>query len=170
MAIDRYSNNDIVLDYEHYMVHDANMYQCSLFSTVTAASVLDFYCCTGTKEAHIKFDYSSDGKSKVQLYEGVTCNANTIGTIHPVYNMYRESTDSCTAYLGYGTAFSTNTEVLLSTILVPGSTAPPTRIGSNARTNTEWVLKPSTRYMVRVTNQDVGTITCAINCNFYEHD
>ena len=172
MSIDKYTNNQIYLDYLHYQIQNGQMYNSHRYFQVTQASSQDFFLNTGAKDVHSVFEVSVSGKAVVYLYEGVTINGNTVAAVNPTYNMERASGNTCLSYCGYGTGFSTNTEVTLETILLPGGGGPASsaKIGAVARSETEWVLKPSTRYMIRITNQDTNTITASMEVEFYELD
>lgn len=172
MGRDKYTNNEIALDYLHYLVHNGQMYHAHRYFEVTQASSQDFFLCTGAKDTHAIFEVAVSGKAIVYLYEGVTVNGNTVASINPTYNMERASVNTCLSYCGYGTGYSTKTEVVLETILLPGGGGPASaaKVGAEARSETEWIMKPSTRYMLRVTNADTNTITSHVAVEFYELD
>jgi len=162
------TNIDIIMDYNHYKIHDSQMYNISFSDTIAAAATKEFYMYTGTGEPHIKFDVTTDGQAKIEMYEGITVSAN--GTSVTVHNMHRDSTDSCAAVVFAAPTWSTNSEILLAVDLIPGSGKNASQIGSTARVDTEWIFKSDEKYLLRITNQAGSTITAYVNCEFYEFD
>lgn len=163
---DRSTNNEIILDFEHYKVHDEEMFSVSYPVTVTAASTNEFMINTGTGEPHIKFSMASDGETKTILLEGITTSAN--GTSVTVRNMYRDSANSCASVFFHTPTWSTNSEITLITELVPGGGNPAQQFGASARSHTEWILKSGTKYLVQILNISASTITAVLNMQFYE--
>lgn len=170
MSRDNTTGKDVVLSFEHYMVHDGGMYMASYYSTVTAASSDQFWIFTGAKDTHVQIGVDASGQALVQMYEGATgTGAFGAGMTVTCFNMYRNSANSCLAVCWHSNPHSiAATTRLLYTDLILGGNKVNTMIGASARRETELVLKPSTRYLVQVTNEAAATITTAVNIQFYE--
>lgn len=158
----------IMIDTVHHEVHEGEMFSCEHSASVLNSASLDFHFKTGTKHSHTAPVINAGGSIQIYLYEAPTLNTN--GTSIPVRNMKRSSSNVAGA-----TAFHTpsvggvGSTALINGRLLPGGTSPTTRIGGSAR-NTEWILKPSTSYLLRCTNVSGGTIVINPVIEFYEED
>lgn len=169
MAVDPQTGSDIVIQFEHYKVHDSEMYSTGYYFTVTAASTKEFLMvASASADPHVVFGVAVSGQSLVKLYEGVT--TSVLGSSVTVFNMHRDSSNSCGSTFFHTPTWSTNTETLLTTELLPGGDKNQTRVGSSARQTTEWILEESTKYLIQITNQAGSTIGASVGIQFYELD
>jgi hypothetical protein len=158
--------DNVSIDYNHYKVHDGQMYSANYSFGITTASNLDIMIVTATDEPHIVLEVEGTGQALIKFYEGITSSAN--GTTIPVYNFDRNSSNTTTVAFFQGSTWSTNSEVTLKTIIMPGGSTPQTRIGGQSRTGIEWELKASTKYLVRLANQAGTTNTVSFNAEYYQ--
>lgn len=95
--------------------------------------------------------YEADGSPvDVYLYEGITTVSD--GTAEPIMNMSRNGASAACALTHTPTTPSGGTEItyhLLPDVAKAGGTGE----GNGAH----WILKPSTKYLFRVTNNDTGS-------------
>lgn len=176
---DRYTNNDISLHYEHYLIHDAQIYNASCYLTVTAASSQDVMIICGSCSCHSVFEVAVSGQALVTLYEGVTINsgAGNTGTAVNIFNMNRESSDSCGSLVFKSQATAINWSAGAAAVYhvlyqdqLPGGEKAVSMVGSQLSRNSEWILKGEQKYLVRVTNQAASTITATVNLRWYEQE
>jgi hypothetical protein len=156
----------VIMDYNHYQVHDGQLYSTSHYNTIASGANLDIMIVTSTKEQHAVLQVATSGQSLFTLYEGITTSAN--GTTIPAYNMDRESTNTCTSAFFYNTTWSTASEKIIFQQLLPGGATQQTRVGAQAHAGSEWILNTNTKYLCRFANQAGATNTVTWNNEFYE--
>lgn len=160
----------LYIDTVHHEAHEGEMYHGDqVWSSVSnGASVEMAMAITTTKDAHMTFDVVAGGQVLVQVWESPTY-AN-LGTAVHGWNMNRTytNTSASTMYVA-PTITSTGTITLVQRIL-PGGTSNQTRVGGGIRQGTEWIFKPGTVYMLRVTNQSGSAIPVNVSAEWYEED
>lgn len=159
----------VLLPHNHYNVHKGWFYQAEyLVASLANNGNLDLLINTGSKSVHFSHMIMAGGQCNVYLYEEPTAS---LGTIVPVYDMRRDSLLTAETTVRHTpTVTATGTTALIPGRLMPGGTSTPSRIGGEARADTEWMLKPNTAYLLRVTNTSGGTIAASAAVSFYEHD
>ena len=158
----------IGIDIVHYKVHDARLYSASFYNTIASGETQEIMIKTGANEDHIVTQIATSGQALISIQEGITSSVD--GSAVGIHNMNRESTASGTTLIFSGPTWSTNTETLIYRMLIPGGAAAQTRVGSQARSGSEWIFKPSTKYLVQIKDQSGSTNTATINFEFYEED
>ncbi len=153
---------------EHLKIHEGLLYTVS--STVTIANVggvHDFMAVVpaGTFPHFRSITISTDnGPIAVQFFEDTTVSAS--GSLITAYNNSRSSLNVTTVLI-YDSPTVTSAGVVLETIVIPGNK----QTGSfGSESSNEWILKPSTNYIIRVTNNTIGAgdSEVTINMFFYE--
>lgn len=155
-----------VMDSGLVAIHEGKGFRfCYYHSVLAAAATFDILWVAGANPPHATSALSVSGSARIQVYDRVT--TATDGTAIPIYNLNL-------AYLALPvtTAFYSPTGVVLGTRLIrdeyiPGGTT-GTRVGSASRDNTELVLAPNTKLLVRITNLASGDIAFSYTGNFYE--
>lgn len=168
MALDPNKTGNVTISFEHYKVHDSQMYTAGYYFTITAASTNNFMIKTGSGEPHTVLQVAVSGQALVKLYEGVTAGAGNTGTAVDIFNLHRDSSNSGTVLCFRDTVWSTNTETLIAVDLLPGGNHPTSRIGTSSREATEWILEENEQYSLEITNQAGATIGASVNIEFYE--
>jgi hypothetical protein len=156
------------------MVHDGFMFTVSGKQTGLAdAGVFDTLIkVPAATFPHITIYRFSFGRGDIDLlaYEGTTVSAD--GTAVTASNMNRNSTNTPDTDF-FHTPTVTSPGTLMYTLWTPPTTA---GIGGSAEGvtdiehGTEWVLKPSTNYLIRMTNSSGATIDHAFHVIWYEID
>lgn len=147
---DELSNAGIGIDLPHHEVHEGNTFQSWVYTgTVANNGTLDLVIITtGTaKVAHFTWIVNAGGDTLTLFYEGVS---GTFSSAAPKFNLNRSSANvSPIATFQYPAITWTGT--LLNTSLIPGGNggAAP---GGTARVETEWLLAPNKRYLLRAQN------------------
>ena len=167
--INKFRDSSVYINYEHNQVHSGQMYSANYYATIKAASLFNMQFVTGSLTSHAELHLAVSGQSKIRFIENITNTAAPgAGQTITVFNMKRTVTNSCTAKFWHSTAWSTNTEAVLVTELLPGGDHPTSRIGSSSRSGAEWILKPLTNYLIEIANQAGATIGASLTINFYE--
>lgn len=152
-----YDRSIITLDWVHYQVHIGMMYTTEHTASVANTNSLDLLITIGDNEFHATFAIQGGGQMTAYLYESPNASGGTPLTL---YNMNRDSSNTSTVTVAHTpTVVSTGTTAIINGRLIPGGTSAPTRLGGAARENTEWILKPGLKYLLRLTNTSGGTIT-----------
>lgn len=167
-SFDEVTGAALTIDIVHHEVHEGEMFHAAYTNgSVSNTANADFQLTTGAdKEAHSTFEVFAGGQVTVYLYEAPTTSG---GTAIAAYNMKRISTNTPTATCVHTpTVSSVGTVPLVNGRILPGGTSPTTRVGGGLRVGVEWILKPSTKYLLRATNTSGGTIAVNIVLEWYE--
>lgn len=151
----------LVMETVHHEVHEGEMFHAAYTNgSVANGANLDLQLTTGAKEAHTTWEVFAGGQVTVSLYEAPTTSGGTAVT---AYNLKRSSTNTPTGAVAHTpTVTATGTVTLVNGRILPGGNSPQTRVGGGIRSGAEWILKPATKYLMRVNNSSGSTI--AVNC------
>lgn len=157
----------LMIDVVHHEVHEGEMSHAAYTNaSVANGANVDFQLTTGLKEAHTTWEVFAGGQVTVSLYEAPTTSGGTAVT---AYNMKRESTNTpLSTVVHTPTVTATGSVALVNGRILPGGTSPQTRVGGGIRSGAEWILKPSTKYMMRVNNTSGSTIAVNVVLEWYE--
>jgi hypothetical protein len=125
---------------------------------------------TGAIAPHAVFTATTEGSSRFAFFEAPTPTAD--GTPVTIYNNNRLSTNTATPLVFHTPSFNA-TGTLLYVDLLPagfGSTAGGASGGGPIREGSEWILKPSTDYLLESINRTGSAIGMALAVSFYEAD
>ena len=111
---------------------------------------------------------TSADKVTIEFYEGATVTAATGAAVTPSNHNRNSALTSKVTLLDAPTVTADGTK--FAQVYIPGATGTGgTRTGASAGvSNSEWVLKPDTVYMIRVTNGSSGSNDIQINFQWYE--
>jgi len=155
---------------DHEYIHEGIFFQCSLKFTLSAAGTRIIVLTTpADKYIHYRNERlaTSGDKLTIELYEGPTVTAET-GTPVTCYNHNRLST--ITADMAVLVAPTVTVDgTLLSTAFIGGGTGTgSSRSGAELTDGNEWVLKRSTKYMLKITNGSSADNIVCVNPVWYE--
>jgi hypothetical protein len=161
--------DQVAIEYEHWKVHDGQVFNFSFANSLAGAAVQDILIVVGAKQPHIKIAVSAEAALKVQFYESaVVATTTSYGTTISAYNMTRDATNTPTTAFFLCAAATIAASTLLDTVIIGTTGTPTTRVGGEAAHKVEWELKTSTLYAIRMTNLASGTQTAAVSARFYE--
>ena len=159
----------VVMEQIHDYVHDGLLFSANhLFSAVANNGNADFQITVGATMCHEILSFAVDGQSQLAIYEAPT---STVGTPITPVNLNRNS-----ANVPASSVVFTPTVTVVGTLLaqheIPGGTTggSSSRSGSLAREGSEWVLKPNTKYLFRVTNLSGSAENISMTSQFYEQN
>jgi len=157
----------LVMDTVHHEVHEGEMFHAEhTNASVSNGASVDVLLVTGAKEAHSTWEVFAGGLVAVTLYEAAVATA---GTALTVYNMNRRSIKAPVATLSHTpTGITTGSVTLVNGRILPGGNSPQTRVGGGIRSGAEWILLPSTKYLMRVTNGSGAAIAINVVLEWYE--
>lgn len=171
-AFDAFHRALTTIDSEHRLIHDGMYFSFNAsFSALAASGTFDlvFEVPAGTFPHLRSWNYSlSDGPCRLDLWEGVTASED--GTVITPTNNNRNSSNTAGTVVRQDPTISANGESLLEDVYVPDPgggffTSPGT---AAADLSEEWVLRPSTKYALRLTNNAGGPLTGSVYVVFYE--
>jgi len=156
------------IDIVHAEIHEGNHFTANHFySAVANDAYADMHIVTGsTKSVHLIIVIQTEAKSYVNFYRGFTYSA--IGTAVTIYNNNEISTNTTQSHVYYAPTV-TATDVLLFQDFTPASTGPKP-IGGNLSSRNEWILKPSTDYLIRVQNKGGSGVTSDTTITFMYYE
>jgi len=159
------SDLDQNISFEHYKIHDGEMYEASVYTSITNSSTETIAVCTGDKTVHLTWGVAAGGAMKIQVREGITLTA---GTTMTTYNLKRSSSKLPEACLIWAITWSTTTETLLYSEYIAGGTTGPSRAGGISERLAEIILAKNTKYLFSFTNVSGGTVDKSTSIIFYE--
>lgn len=168
VRIDDESKAILMINTDHYEVHQGNMYSITYLqphgSELANDASVEILFVVGAKEAHLESKLSTGGDFEIRLFEGTTVSA--AGAAIPSFNRNRESAKTATATVTSApTVTGDGTE--LAARFVPGGTGGLTP-GESVRTGTEIILAPNTNYLFRVTNRAGTAQQFGLKLEWYE--
>lgn len=169
---DQFAHAVTTIDEPHRMAHDGFMYHASGKVTgMIDANVDEFLLTTQAFNfphlQRLNFDFGA-GDIDIQSYEGATASAD--GTVIGSNNTNRNSANTADLVMTSGPTLTGDGTLIHTTWAHPVGTG----IGQSAQgisdvTNgEEWILKPSTKYLIRITNNSGATISYRYEVLFYE--
>lgn len=149
-GIDPVSNAQIIVNEVHHKTHDGNAYRvCNIDTALTNGSNIDLLFITGSVHTHIQYYANVGGNATIFLYEDTTFTGGT-GTLQTLFNKNRNSLNTSSNAVRLNPTV-TGVGTLLQPMLAPGGSGGITNGGSISE-RWEWVLKPNTNYLLRLTN------------------
>ena len=163
----------VVINVAHHEVHEGNSYIVD--EVVDAASLaLAFYVPTGTKRAHLIFQWAAESKAHIEIYEGRTWNTGT-GSKIVIYNRDRNSSNISQMEEDTTGAFVASMGVVKDPTGQAGGTVIHNEYAWSDKKETnrnrdvsEFILKNNETYVVLLTSDD-GAKGLHIALHWYEH-
>lgn len=157
----------VIVDSVHHEVHEGEMMHAEYYAaSVSNNSSIDILLSIGAHEAHTVFSVNAGGAGVIYLYESPTVSGGTAVT---VYNMKRSNAALPLTTIKHTPTVTATGSTALVNRYIAGGTSPTTRVGGGVRSGTEWILAPSTNYLLRFTNSSGGTIAVSMAIELYEH-
>lgn len=159
------TNSIKTMDYAHAELHAGDHYVVRTYISITKNTSYDFLLISPNtlKWSHIIREYDSLSSSIVaSLYENTTTSAN--GTSVTTYNRNRNSTNT-SSLLIYHTPTVTTTGTLISSVIVGSGKG----AGGSNREISEIILKQNTKYLIRITEQNIADTYVNVLFDWYEH-
>lgn len=185
MHLDPTTHAQVAIDAEHHEIHEGHMWHAFDTDTdVDTGAPKEWLIVTPALNPDVSaFGYDnkdfrgyyvhfagsliSDTDYTVQLFEDTEVSDNGVEVTSKYWrNRNRADTEILTVWYRDPTVTTDGTELENTTINT--TTNPIQSIGGIARTESEWVLKPATNYLIRVTvTADNAIVT--LNTESYEH-
>lgn len=162
------SGRPFFISHEHARVHEGISHTVShIFTGVAVDGFADLRFTSGGAPCHVFVNCASSGPAYYHLYEGATFSGP--GTAKQTFN--RKRTSSITAA---SKAYFTPTVNVPGTSIQSGQFLPGgvgvgfAYTGGTLEHKLEWILKPNTEHLIRMTNKDGAGATMSLTLNWYE--
>ena len=170
-AIERITGAFRTIETEHAYIHEGIFFESYNKFTLAAGAtkVVTIKPAAGTYLHYRPTNLvTSADKVTIEFYEGATVTAATGTAATPSNHNRNSALTSKVTLLDAPTVTANGTK--FAQVYIPGATGTGgTRTGASAGvSNSEWVLKPNTVYMVKVINGSSGSNDIQINFQWYE--
>lgn len=165
LMVDELTGALATIDTVHHEVHEGEMFYVSHSASVNNASSMDVQILTGAGGLHMSSAVSVGGACNLYLYEAPSTSG---GSALTSYNKKRDdTTHSSPMTVVHTPSVSGTGTTLINGRLLAGGNTQQSRIGTGVRDGSEWILKPSTKYLIRVTNVSGTAITISVEVEGY---
>ena len=154
--IDPYTDSVMTIDRLITMIFLGNMYNVSSYFNLNSTGTMEFLIKTPSDESaghHVWFTVQGSSNFNAQIFEDTTKVANTSNAL-TAHNRNRTSSNTCQLVITHTPTGSGDGTLLYSNQW--GGPAGPgaSSLGEGGATSEahQWVLKPNTKYLVRVTS------------------
>ena len=170
-ASERLTSAIRTIETEHSYIHEGIFFESyNKFTLAAGATKVITLKAAAGKYLHYRPTslVTSADKVLIEFYEGATLTAATGTAVTPSNHNRNSALASTTTLLDAPTVTANGTK--FAQVYIPGATGTGgTRTGQSAGTSgSEWVLKPNTVYLIRVTNGSSGSNDIQVNFQWYE--
>jgi hypothetical protein len=165
---DLITHNLVVIDQSHHEIHEGDFYSfCAYNDDLDLGNTLEFSLTTPntTKLSHLTYNFSASLQVLFEFFEDTTHTANVLQTSHN-HNRNSLNTAGMTIHtpnlVGIdGTRIDCGSFGSPSVGIVGGS-------GGGGRVEGEWILKPNSKYLIRLTSGSNDN-NVNLKMSWYEH-
>jgi hypothetical protein len=152
------------ISYDHHEIHSGSHFFTGNYTDLANGQVYDILIVTPNtlKYSHMIFELRTEAEAMFGYYEATTTSAN--GTAMTVFDRNR-----VTANTAGTTFFHTPTVTSVGTLLGSGIFGSGNKQGGGLRDSNEFILKPNSKYLVRVTNNTALANWYDWQFDWYEH-
>ena len=154
----------VVMDYNHYKIHEGEIYTTSYYWTALAdaGSAMMHGSIPAGFEPHGEFAVNIGGNCKFEIVEGGTL---TGGTALDAFNRNRNAAVLSVGTIAYHSGTIAGGSVIYTAYEPGGEKNFAT--GNGSREESEWIFKEGVLTTFRATNISGGAINLSMNCTFY---
>lgn len=163
---DQYTECTGVIDSAHLKVHEGKSYFFSyLNAAVASAANVDILLNNpASNYPHITTLIGAGGNSSVAMFEGVTTSAD--GTALNVFNRSRSNTNTASLVVSHTPTITDLGTEIFDSYVFGGEKSKAT--GGSDGFAEEIILKPNTKYLIRITNDSGASEVVVVDGHFYE--
>jgi len=164
VRIDSSTNSLQTIAYAHHEIHAGSHFFTGDFTTLGNGATYDILFVTpaGLEQPHMIFEVATELESMFQYYEGATTSAD--GTALVMFDRNRVTDNTPSVVFTH-----TPTVTTVGTQIGQGMFGSGKKAGGSLRDSNEIILKPSTKYLFRVTNNTAVSNWYDWQFDWYEH-
>jgi len=165
-GVDSITNTLQTIDYAHHEVHGGSSFYYKDWYALLKNGTKEFLLVTPDTAEYAHFSYSIESVTSTvvaEIFEGATTSSD--GTLEPARNRNRNVADDNTTLLYEDPTLLTDGTEIKGQILGAGRNS----AGGLSRDDQEIVLKRNTKYLIRITEQNIDATSINIDLNWYEH-
>lgn len=164
--VDPFSGHLVVIKSVHHWMHQGKFFQADYVDEALADDgTMELLVRLDAGEGgHMRFRASIGGDGRLQLFEGPT--VSSAGTGLTVFNRNRRSSNAADISV-YHTPTTSDDGDALSDEIIPGGGI-FFSAGGKQDSFEEWILMPSTDYLLRLTNISGAAQPASISADWYE--
>ena len=155
------SNTLPIIPIEHHKIHGGKSFFIEDWLDISGQGTnLDILLVTGTNSPHFVWLFSSEASFVSSFYEDCTASG---GSSLSIFNHNRNSSNTPTLSVYTGSTITDVGNLLLRQLISSGH-----KEGSAREWNHEIILKPNSKYLLRVSKVDSGTDAITYHLDWYE--
>lgn len=160
---DPYVHAPVSIDVPHHEIHEGDMFSACDAADVANGANRDILIVTGAKYTHMFAIVMSEAETDVKIYEGTTASNN--GTTIASYNRNRNSAKTPVTAITHTPTVAGGSE---GTLLCTKHYGSGKSLGGENRGENEWILKPNTKYLIRINNATTSNNYQSTELMWYE--
>lgn len=156
VEIDKTTRMLTTIEYEHYEIHDGDLYQTGSYTTIDDGNTRMYLLTTDdtTNWAHMVWEIDGTAVTTIEFYEGT---ARAGGTPMAIGNRNRNTADHHTTLITHTPGAGADGTLIYSEKfgLAAGNQA---RQVGESRQDVEWILARNTKYLLKITSGTDGNV------------
>jgi len=152
------------IDYSHHEIHEGSHFFYVDCTELASAAAQDYLLTTGLKYTHLSFEFEGSAITALDVYEASDKTGTTAQTI---FNNDRNSAKASVNAMHKGTSGGTTDGTKIWCHKGGSATGASASTGVSSDQSSEIILKPSTKYIFRITSGTNGNLT-NIKFEWYE--
>lgn len=170
-AVDQLTGSVTTIDEQHRLIHEGMVYTCvDRQTSVANGANADWLLITNGAYPHFRKMHVAleNADADLYLYEDTEVSGN--GTEVTPRNNNRNSTRVSNTQVFSGPTVTDVGDTVLDQLYIPDTGGFFATAAQGEDIGEEWILKPNTNYLIRLTNNSGGAITVGLYLSFYEID
>lgn len=167
--LDKYTEALMTVDYAHHEIHSGNTFRvCTTAVSLADNGKQEFVITVGSTPCHAVYEGNCGGNAMLELYESPTGVSGTNAyTPRALNRVTGDSVTTVTSVISNPDAIAADGTSLSGRLVAGGTGGNAT--GGSVGTRIEHVLKPSTVYLLRLTNVAGAAKAASLCLDWYEH-
>lgn len=170
-AFDRLTGSPKAMAADHAYIHDGRLYETFYKATLTAANTFNIgFLTAASKYVHYRPSAVSSSGDLVTIYLYESAVVYSASSTLSSYNHNRNVTAAATAIVKVASTVSAAGTLISQSFIGGGTGVGGAKSGAERGDVNEWVLQPSTQYVIKVNNGSAASNTIQVNILWYEED
>lgn len=165
--VDELANQLVTIDAVHHRAHEGGLFSTGATAAALAtATALEFLIQTAAAPSslHLRGTVQLGGDGDVEFYEGTTFSA--AGTAAGAVDHNRDTANVALGTFTHTPTLTADGSLLFASEIIGGRGG--NAVGGETSSFQEWILAPSTNYLLRLTNTSGQAQVAIIQVDFYD--